>query len=157
MIRHALFADIPRLIELFKEGHARSRFASFGMDVPEAKSLLVGAIQRREVRGPGGACVNVAERDGALTGFVFGLLDRCYHVGVPLMANDVFLYATRGRGLIAQAGALVDAYTAWWKANPRVIIGNLSWTDFIASDDRLERLYERKGYRRRGAIFGMER
>lgn len=156
-IRPALYADIPRLIELFKEGHQRSRFAAWPMDLPAAKQLLMNSIQCREQKGPGGSCLFVAERNGVIVGFIMGLLERCYHVGVPLMANDVYLYASKGRGLMACAEGLVDAYTAWASANPRVIKINLCFSDFIPGAARVARIYERKGYRRCGAIFELER
>lgn len=156
MIRHASFTDIPALVEVFKDGHRRSRFAQFGMDLVELKKMLTGALARRESRGPGGACLFLAAHDGILTGFIFGLLERCYHVGVPLMAGDVYLYVTEA-GKPEDAAGLVDAYTKWGLANPRVVAVRLGHTDFIEGARAPDALYARMGYRKIGAVFEYER
>lgn len=149
MIRTAKFADLPRLYELIVEMHGKSRYSGHvSVHEQTAKSLLMNAIRKHNGQHDGCTWVMVSENGGVVDGFIVGMLDRVYHIGTKLAAKDMFLYATA-----ADAGALIDSFIDWAQRNPCVYEINLSWTDAVAGAERIEKLYERKGFTRCGAIF----
>jgi hypothetical protein len=94
----------------------------------------------------------VAEKDGEIEGFFYGALDRVYHVGKRLMANDAFLYMTEKadpRDLLK----LLHAYVDWAEHNPKVAMIKFSWTDALPGAERMAMVYERLGFERAGEIF----
>lgn len=84
-----------------------------------------------------------------------GMLDRVYHVGDKLCANDVFLVATEKASARA-ANRLLDAYIDWAASNPLVLEINLSWADTLPSGQKMPAVYARKGFRKCGEIFVKE-
>lgn len=154
-IRGARFSDIPRLLELMAEGHRRSRYAQVcAMSRDAAKQLLMGALQRTEVKGPGGTLVHVAEAGSTVEGFIIGVTDRVYHVGEALSATDLLFYVSARAGRLDFV-RLFEAFEAWALANPRVIEIRPGITDIVDGDAaaKLGSLYERRGYQRCGAIY----
>lgn len=154
-VRAAKFADIPRLTDLMIEIHAASKYAGkVDVDVKHTKAMFMAMIQRHGGKHDGATLVNVVEnRDGAVAGFMVGLLDRVYHVGAMLAAKDAFLYVQRGRAGALDAARLIDAYVAWASENSKVYEINLSWTDTMPGADRVDSLYVAKGFTRCGAIY----
>lgn len=83
-----------------------------------------------------------------------GVLDRVYHIGDRLTANDVYLYV-RPTARAAHSLQLIDAYLRWATGNPKVIEIKLSWTDALPGAARIGELYGRKGFHRIGEIYEM--
>ena len=159
MIRTAKFADIPAIVALFQEGHARSKYKDKDrIDVEATKQMLVAAIQRAKVNGLGGTCLFVSETEGAVTGFIMGTLDRVYGVGTKFESIAQYFYCSPGVDPTDPA-KLFDAYIGWAEINPKVIHTQAGITDLISDDemrDRIEILYRRKGLTPEGKFFGME-
>lgn len=152
-IRPATFSDIPKMTALLQDGYERSKYVDRGrVDAQEAKQLLLGAVQRMEVRGVGGACVYVAEKDGELTGLIVGMTERVYHIGDRLRATDLFFYTKEDAPKVT-ALALMKAFEAWATSNRKVIEIVLGVTDIVGDPERLARVYEKRGYARCGVML----
>jgi hypothetical protein len=158
MIRPATPADLPRLYELVLEMHARSEYARRGIGVDEAsaRSILKDGVYRNGRTNNGGTLLNVVEFRGEVEGFMLGLLQRVYTIGDRLEAQDYWLFTTKRCPRVGW-GKLVDAYLAWALNNPKVADVRASWTDAAGVDgEKLGRIYEKKGFRRCGAIYTRE-
>lgn len=151
MIRAAKFGDIPRLTALFEEGHKRSKYAQRAtLDVKETKSLLMQSIQRHGGGHPGSTFVVVSERGERVDGFFIGVLQRVYHVAVELEATDLHFFMPVGS---TDTRKIISAFEEWAQANERVIAITLGVTDVIGDPDRTGVIYERRGYKKVGAIW----
>lgn len=153
MIRDARFQDIPDIKRMLHEMHRHGKYASrVEIDDKAADALLMGAVAGQGQRGPQSSLVKVSEHDGKLTGFMVGVLDRVYHIGKLLTANDVFLHC-RKSAHPADAIRLIDAYIDWARSNPKVIEIMLSWADTLPGAERIARVYQRKGFVKIGEMF----
>lgn len=153
MIRDAKFRDIPEIVAMLHEMYAESKFRGrVEISDKAAEALLTSAIAGQKQSGPQASYVVVAEHDGALTGFMIGVLDRVYHIGTKLAANDLFLHV-RASGKASDVVKLIDGYIAWASGNRKVIQIGLSWTDTIAGAEKIGALYARKGFVRSGEIW----
>lgn len=153
MIRPAKFVDIPRLVDLLCEMHGASKYAgTVDVDRKAAHTLMQQCVTRHGGKHEGAALVMVAEHEGQIEGFVVGLLDRVYHIGTKLAANDVYLHVTE-KGRPRDVRRLLDAYVAWAAENPKVAEIRLSWTDTMEGAEKIDGLYKRMGFRRCGAIY----
>ncbi len=153
MIRDAHFQDIPEITKMIHEMHAASKYAGrVSIHGQTLKELLMGAVMGQRRPGPQGSFIAVAEHGGKLTGFMVGVLDRVYHVGTKLTANDVFLHC-RDTARPADALRLVAAYIAWAKANPNVIEIMLSWADTLPGAERVSAIYQRAGAEKVGEMW----
>ena len=152
MIRSGRFGDIPRLTELFREMHARSKYATRAtLDEKHVKSLIVQALQRHGATHDGGTWVKVAEVNDVVEGFIIGVLDRVYHIGVELMATDLFFYCSP-RSDVKAAGELLDSLVGWAKENPKVVEVCCAMTDAIGDWERTMLLYRRHGFKTTGGM-----
>ena len=155
MIRRAHTSDIPRLVELVTEMHGESEFAARGvpLSLPLVRSFVFRGIRNHGGKHEGSTLFNVIEFRGQVEAFMLGLLQPVYCVCDGLESQDFWLYASR-RAPKLSAARLVDAYLEWAVGNPRVVDIGLSWTDVVGVDGRkIAKLYERKGFRKRGEIF----
>lgn len=154
MIRAARYQDIPAIGGLIRRQHAASRYAGRVAICDKAlDAMLLGAVAAMGQQGPQGSHASVAERDGAIVGFLIGILSRTYEVGDKLTANDLFLV---NEGDVGDLLALVDAYVAWATANRKVIEIKLSWSDTLPGASRVEGLFRRKGFHQCGAVWSVE-
>lgn len=155
MIRAATTSDLPRLYELVMEVHARSVFKERGIDPSPTltRRLLMNGVQRNGGEHVGAMLLNVIEFRGAVEGFMLGLLQPVYSIGIDLEAQDVLLYVTPKAPKLAP-GLLVHEYITWALRSPRVRDIYLSWTNVAGVDGgKLARLYQRKGFQRCGEIW----
>ena len=152
-LRAARFADIPRIVELMGEMHEASKYAELDtVDEQAAHRLIAQCVQRHGHKHDGGSFVTVIEKDGQIEGFVVGILDRVYHIGKHLSANDVFLFCS-SKAAPASGLALFKAYLNWAMAIPKVRVIKASWTDAVPGAERMAQVYEKKGFTRTGEIF----
>ncbi len=153
MIRPAKFADIPAMAGIMVERYEGSLYARLGeMDMRATKALLTGAVQRHGGHNAGSTLAVVDERDGAVAGFVIGLLDRVYHVGVPLTCTDLFFTSRPAADF--DAVGLAREVIAWAEANPKVVEIKMGVVDTFGTDlDRADAMYRRLGLERCGAIY----
>lgn len=157
MIRPAKFGDIPRLLALLHEMHARSVYRDRDeIDDREAKSILMSAIQNDGGGAQSRTRVLVAERDGTVEGFIVGVTERVYHIGRRYWATDLWFYVS-GRGGPRDAPELRDGFLAWADGNPHVIDIKPAVTNAIVDDRRAGRLWERRGFVRCGSIYSREK
>lgn len=154
MIRDAKFQDVPELLAMLREMQAASKYAGRVEVVDKvAEALLMGLIAGQRQTGPQASFCAVAEQDG-IVGFMAGVLDRVYHIGDRLVANDAYLYV-RPKARAAHSLRLIDAYIRWATGNPKVIEVKLSWTDVLPGAERIGELYGRKGFHKIGEIYEM--
>jgi hypothetical protein len=151
VIRQARFGDIPRLTELAHELHARSVYA--GRATPDErafKAMCVQAIQHMPKR----TGVWVAERGGAVEGFLIGITDRIYGCLTEHYATDLMTYVSE-RGDARAAAELLDALIAWAETLPHVIEVQLGVNGSVGDWRRTAKLYERKrfGLSLNGALY----
>jgi hypothetical protein len=159
MIRDAAFADIPRIVAIMRDAHARSRYAREGLcgfDDKEAKRILVNAIQRHGRGRHAGAFVQVSEAPGgSVEGFIAGMLARVYHVGDKLMASDLFWLATPFVPARDPA-KLMRNMVAWARAVENVIEIRCGTTAILQDPEKAGRILARLGMDRYGTIWKME-
>lgn len=153
MIRAAKFVDIPRIVELLEEMCAGSKYQGRAEVSPKAaRALMQQCIQRHGGAHEGASFVAVAIRDQKVEGFVVGILDRVYHVTDKLAANDVFLYCS-DKAASGDFLSLLKAYRDWAVANPKVIEVRTSWTNAMATGERMGPVYDRMGFSKVGEIY----
>jgi hypothetical protein len=156
MIRPAKFFDIVRIIELLDEMHDVSIYRDrTEIDYKAAHRLMAQAIQRHGFTNDGGACVIVSVRDQKVEGFFVGMLDRVYHIGTKLRANDLFFYCSP-RCHPSDATNMFRTYVEWASNNPKVIEIMASWTDTLYGAERVEALYSATGFRPCGGIWSRD-
>lgn len=154
MIRPARFQDAPAIERLIRSQHERSKYAHRVEISDKALSTLVqGMIAQMGQHGPQGSHVSVAVRDGRIVGFIAGVLDRVYHIGKKLTANDLFFI--NENGTLGDTIKLLDSYVEWAKANPKVLEIVVSWSDTLTGAERVADLYRRKGFAKSGEMFEM--
>ncbi|WP_022727213.1 hypothetical protein [Fodinicurvata sediminis] len=153
-IRPANFRDIPAMLEVLRDSHARSIYEGrAALNEKESKALFVRSIQRHGNKSAGGTIVYVSEKvDGLVHGFMIGHLSRLYHVLDGLMATDLFLLMKQS-GDPRDASRLLDALIEWGEANPKVVEVKLGITNAVGDFRRTERLYRRKGLAQSGMMF----
>ena len=155
MIRAARHQDIPAILAMLHEMHAASKYAGrVEISDKAAEGLLTSAVAMSGQRGPQGTHVVIAEKDGEAVGFMVGSLDRVYHIGNKLTANDVFLFVRPGNG-IRPVLALIDSYVAWASSIRAVVEIMLSWSDTMTGAAAIAPLYARKGFIKTGEMFEM--
>lgn len=153
VIRAATPQDIAPLERLLRAQHAASKYANRTKIHDKALTgLLMGAYAQQHQRGPQGAHLSIAERDGKVVGFIIGVLDRVYHIGEKLTANDLFFV---NEGTVGDTLGLVDAYIAWARGNPKVIEVVLSWSDTLPGAEKVAGLFRRKGFTKSGEMYEM--
>jgi hypothetical protein len=157
LIRPARFADIPAIVAIILEAYAHSIHAGtdVDVDVKVTKALLMQAIQRHGAKGAGGSSLFVAEHNGAIAGFIIGIVDRVQNIGTKLYATDLmFLCAPDAPP--GAAGRLVTALVAWARSIPDVRMIYLGASDVVGDWARTEKLYRRKGFAQSGVTYRME-
>lgn len=154
MIRAALHEDDLKAIEgLIRRQHAKSKYAGrVGICDKALEMQVLNLIAGQGQRSVGASIVTVAVRDGVVTGFIAGQLQRIYNIGDRLEANDHYLV---NEGSAADTFALVDSYIEWAQGNRKVLEIRMSWTDAIPGAERIVGLLERKGLRKSGEVWSM--
>jgi hypothetical protein len=155
MIRPGRFTDQPAIEALLRGAHARSKYAGRVAIHDKALSQTVlGAIAAMTQNGPQASHVAVAERGGEVVGVIIGALDRVYHIGEKLSANDIF-FVVGEKGSFGDSLYLADSYIAWARSNPKVIEIMLSWSDAIPGGEKIAALAKRKAFIKTGEMFEM--
>ena len=148
-MREARFSDIPALAGLAERMHCDSIYAErCTMDVPLFKNMCMESIRS------GNHCLYVSEKDGALTGFLMGCLDRIYGIGKEKYATDVFFYVGDRKDTRA-AGRLLKAFVRWAESKDVVEI-HCGLSDAIGSPERVSRMYSKLGFRQSGLMMTKE-
>jgi GNAT superfamily N-acetyltransferase len=132
VIRAATEADIPALVAMGQQFRAQTGYRTI-----IAESAAQMATLCRQLLG-GLGTILVLEHDGALVGMI-GLHCAPHFLSLEMMAGEVFWWvdpSRRGHGL-----RLLRAAEAWARDQGAVSL------QLIAPDERVERLYERLGYR----------
>lgn len=153
MIRAARHTDLKALEKLIRQQHAESNLAGrVGISDKALEALLLSLFAGQMQRSVGATLVMVALRDGKVTGFIAGSLQRLYQIGDKLEANDVFFVNT---GSPADAFAMVNAYLEWATGNRKVLEVRMGWTDSIPGAERIVSLLKRKGLRKSGEVWSL--
>lgn len=152
-VRAAKFADIPAIVEIYRQGHGRSIYAGkTTFDVQEAKQMMVRSIQRHGHENNGGTLVLVSETDGMVKGFIIGMLDNVYPCVKELMATDL-LFIMGEDADASDARKMIKCLLAWAEGNQKVIEVHLGVTSAIGDWQRTAKFYERLGLSQCGAMF----
>jgi hypothetical protein len=156
-IRNASAVDTPAIYALLEEMYRSSPYVDRDqIDARLAKALIVQAIQRHGGHNDGSTWVQVAVTDdGAVCGFIIGMLDRVYHIGQNLMATDLFFYANQDADP-RDAIRLLDGLIGWAESNPKVIEIKLGAVDTVGDYRRTEKLFQRRGFEQCGVIYAKE-
>jgi hypothetical protein len=157
VIRNARFTDIPSILLLMHEGHARSHHAGdarVGIDETHAKKLLMTGIQRHGGHNGGSTWVQVSERAGVVEGFMIGVLDRAYVIGNMLMATDLLFYCSP-RAEPMDAMKLARGFLEWARSCPDLIEVKVATTALVGDPAAAGRIWERLGLSRYGEIWRM--
>lgn len=152
-VRAAQFVDIPQIVEIMTDAHARSRDAErTTFDEIEAKQLLLRCIQRHGHTNYMGSLVLVSERGGKVRGFIIGILDLVHPCLKELKVTDLLFIVSEGADP-RDAYRMVRELIAWGRKNPKVIKVLLGATDDIVDWTRVGRLYETVGLEQCGGLF----
>jgi hypothetical protein len=155
MIRPGRFQDQPAIEGLLRDAYARSKYAGrVGIHEKALSQLVLGSIAQMTQNGPQASHVAVAERGGEVVGVIIGALDRVYHIGDKLSANDIF-FVVGDKGSFGDSIYLVDSYIRWAQANPKVLEIMLSWSDALPGAEKIASLAKRKGFVKTGEMFEM--
>lgn len=159
MIRPGKSADAFALADLLRQTYERSRYAGrIGLDDAVARKMFAQAAQRHGNVNEGGMFLMVSEVDDAIDACMLGALSRIYGVCDMLCASDLFLIGRKNCDPRAM-GRLIDAYIAWAESCPKIHEIGLSWSDSVPGNERIRKVYERRGFRpcattyRRAAAF----
>jgi hypothetical protein len=142
------------MMGVLREAHAQSAYAKLEIDEPEAKRLLMGAIQRHGGKGEAGTLVNVAETDGKVEGLIIGVLQRVYFIGKDYTATDLMWVGTERASARDKIGLMLSL-TEWAKAHRKVVevVCNASGA-FDA--EKTARIMEKLGFAKFGGLWRME-
>lgn len=158
MIRIANYVDIPRIIELLHECHARSIYAEKVKPNEDfAEGCLLSFLHNHGNPNAGGTFVIVSENKGAVEGVFAAVLEPiCFNMDA-LSPRPLILYQSeRARPLDAKY--MLDAYVAWSEANPKVVDTRGDYADYVqVGADRIDRLYARAGFQKVGSHYRKER
>ncbi len=153
MIRAATFSDIPRLVELVRQGHARSIHKDIPLLDKAVRSYIMDGIRRHGGKVDGATLFNVVEFRGQIEGMMLCVLQKLYLICDKLEAQDFWLYASNKCPAIGPS-KLIDEYVRWCEGNKDVGEVKLSYTDVLGVDDKkLCRLFQRKGFAVMGGIY----
>ena len=156
IVRSARGPDWTKLLELIREGHARSNIASYALDEKFAKELFL-TLMLANMRHPvhDGACVFVADLDGRLEGFIIPAANRLCVLGRDLIVSDLMFYCREGADARA-AGMLWNALECWASV-PEVVAVRPSITNAVGDPERVAKFYEARGYERIGIFLEKRR
>lgn len=147
MIRLATKDDLPRLLQLGKEMHEESNYASFSYCPEKVEQMLNNLLE-------GAGVIFVAERGGVVIGGIAGMVYSPFFSN-DKAATDIGLFiAKTTRGLMT-APTLIKTFTNWAEEQPGVkqIRPGAS---LGGKTDAISKLYERCGYQTVGAVFMKE-
>lgn len=152
-IRRAVLAEAPILTQIIVDRLPDTRYhGHVSIEQPLARKMIANAIHRHGGTVDGATFVMVAEGPEGIDAFVMGVLNRVYHVGTMLAAQDVFLIGRKECDPRALNG-LLDAYLDWGLSNPRVFEVFASWIDTIPGAERMGAPFRRKGFTKCGEIW----
>ncbi len=138
---------------LVQQMHRQSVYADVAASDKLIRSVLFDGLRRHGGQHAGGTLLNVVEFRGKVEGFMLGILQPLYSIGLLFEAMDFWLYCSPKSPGIG-ASRLIDEYIAWAGSNPKVREIRLSWTDAVSVDPRkIAKLYRRKGFVPCGEIF----
>lgn len=138
-VRLANTGDLTRLVIFGRNAHAASNYS----DIPY-NSMVVRETLRAAVTLKGQDVIIAEREDGSLCGLLIALT-------VPLpfsrkkYATDAVFFAEQGGNL------LLDAFLEWARAR-HVVRVDMGVTQFDQTQ-RLDALYERKGFQRTGGMY----
>lgn len=151
MIRPAKPTDAKAIEGLIRRQHAASKYAGrVEISDKALEHLILATFASMGQHGPQAGLCCVAVRDGKVVGFIIGVLDRVYHIGKKLTANDLFFV---NEGGVGDTLGLIDAYVLWATNNPSVIEIMLSWSDTLPGAEGVAALARRKGFVKVGEMF----
>lgn len=130
IVRDAIEADIPRLVEMGRRFRSETSYSKYLADNPERMAQL-----GRQLLAKDGLLL--AERDGAIVGML-GFIVHSHFISGEIAAGEVFWWMEpefRGDGL-----KLVD------EAKRRARLAGALYLDMIAPSKRVARLYQHLGY-----------
>lgn len=154
MIRPATPFDATAIKAMIHAQHARSKYAGrVGISKMALNEIIQGLYSGLHQSGPCGTFLAVAVKDGKVVGFIAGALNRVYHIGDRMAAQDMFFVNEGGR--IADTLGLLAAYVEWAKGNKRVLEIMVSWSDALPGAERIAKLYARQGFERVGEMWEM--
>ncbi len=152
-VRAALFSDIPRIAEVMRDAHLRSRYADCTtFEEIECKSLLMRSIQRHGHNNYMGSQVLVSETGGIVKGFIIGILDQVYPGLKELRVTDLLFIFENGADP-RDAREMLLRLIRWGERNPKVVEIMLGITDAIGDWRRVATMYEQTSFEPCGGLF----
>ncbi len=134
--RPAVIADGPRVVQMGLTFHASSPYAAVFVVDPGAVSRLVEMLLTHA-----DATILVAERDGELVGMI-GLMAYAHLMSGARIASELAWWVDPQARGSSVAVRLLQHAEAWAVAHGATAL------HMIAPDDRVAKLYERRGFQR---------
>jgi hypothetical protein len=137
IVRAATFDDVPQMVALGRQGHAKSDMARFAFDATGAK-FMAGVCIRNDDH-----CAFVAEHAGDIVGLVLGMAQE-YDYMKAQYATDILVYSARpGSGAL-----LMRRFIKWALDERKVDRVMLGETYGGRSSSKAEGWYAQLGARR---------
>lgn len=157
-IRTAKPADVMEILALMQAAHARTIYAEVDeIDHDYTRMMFTRAMHFNGHKNGTATLFLVAEKDGKIEGYFFGLLDRLYQVGKKLAATDVHFYLSPDADA-RDAIRIIDAYLEWCDGNPKVAEIRIGESNaFGEPDPRFAALLERKGFEKAATVFSKKK
>lgn len=146
IVRAATFDDVPQMVELGRQGHAKSDMSHFAFDETGAKFMAAVCIRNED------HCAFVAEHEDTLVGLVLGMSQE-YDYMKAWYATDLLVYSARyGAG-----ASIMKRFIQWALEERKVDRVMLGETYGGRSASKAEGWYAKLGARRVGGMFVIDR
>lgn len=142
------------MVDIMRWGYGQSDLyrGRATLDEIETNRIVCQAIQRSGFKAEGGTWVRVAEKDGAVEGFIIGIKHRVYQCAVELGCTDLWWIATPRCGARDRIG-LMKSMIEWAKASPKIIEVASYPSDVMGGAEAAERILMKLGFARSGSHF----
>lgn len=152
MIRKAAAADVPRMVEILKDGYSKSIEANkLTFDDTFARAQIFYCVSHTARCWAG-----VALTDENIEGILCAITQPVYGCAVELEATDLWWYATDACSKRDKYHLLL-AFTDWAKAHPKIKRIWSGCTKIMGDDlSQAEKALEHIGMERWGSVWRME-
>lgn len=153
IIERANFQDIPFILDLVDEAHARSRYSDVPFLPDDAYRVARQCLYAPEKPAIGQPIAFVARTKNGVDGVLIGSMSRLYEVLPVAIAQDFLFYVRAPQA----AEGLLTAFRDWAFSRDGRVIVRLMMSDAIVDPALSGRWLSRQGYRLMAFGFEVEK
>lgn len=145
MIRAMKVADIPKVVDLLKVLHSRSKYRLFKPHWPR----IIQTLNQLSVSQDGS--VEIAEEDGVVTGILAGMVEEYWWTEDRFgarYATDILFFSRNNDG-----EELMRRFVDWAFSRPRVVRVECGVSSGLSTPDAASRFYKGLGFEYHGPMF----